>query len=116
MHEISLVRSIFNTLEAEFKPAELANLTDIHLKVGVLSNVAPGLMHNAYQAVTESEGRFLSTRLHIEEIPVEIQCDICNEQSSVQNYRFVCAHCGRPSNNVVKGMELLIARVEFSDS
>lgn len=40
MHEISLVRSIFSTLEAEFKPDELANLTSIHLKVGVLSNVS----------------------------------------------------------------------------
>lgn len=72
-------------------------------------------MQNAYQAVTESEGRYQQTCLQIEEVPIEIQCDICTHLSPVENYRFVCANCGRPCSNVVKGTELLIARVEFAE-
>jgi len=40
MHEISLVRNFFKTLEDQF-PGEIDRVRDIHLTVGVLSNVQP---------------------------------------------------------------------------
>jgi hydrogenase nickel incorporation protein HypA/HybF len=84
MHEISLVRTIFRTLEAEFPAAELDGLERIELKVGPLSNVETILLQNAFNAVVEE----------------------------VENYRFVC-QCGRPCANVVQGNELMIERVIF---
>ena len=113
MHEISLVRNIFKTLEDEF-PGEMERVRRIHLRVGILSNVQPILMQNAFEAVLEDEPVYKKTSLHVEVLPVLIDCEECGKTSEISNYRFVCS-CGRPSKNIVQGEELLINRVEFAD-
>ena len=113
MHEISLVRNIFRTLEEEF-PGKVKQITRIQLKAGILSNVQPILMQNAFAAVVEDEPQYAGIRLEVELLPILVHCDACNTTSEVVNYRFVCA-CGRPSRNVVQGEELLISQVEFDD-
>ena len=113
MHEISLVRNIFKTLEVEF-PADMDRVRGIHLTVGLLSNVQPILMQNAFQAVLEDEPRYRKTSLHVAVLPILIHCDDCGKTTEVQQYRFVCP-CGKPSRNVVQGEELLITKVEFTD-
>lgn len=111
MHEISLVRNIFRTLEHEF-PNDIANIRGIYIKAGLLSNVQPILMENAFQAVLEDQPQYKKTSLHVEVLPILIQCDDCGKTTEVQQYRFVCT-CGKPSKNVIQGEELLISRVEF---
>ena len=113
MHEISLVRNIFSTLEAEFPKTELDTLSAIDLKVGQLSNVEPLLMQNAFQAVTTAEEKYQDVKLNVELVPIEVFCTSCDVTSTITNYKFVCASCGQPNNNVVKGTELLIHRVRF---
>ncbi len=48
MQEISLVRNIFRTLEYEF-PADMDRIRGIYLSLGLLNNVQPNLMQNAFQ-------------------------------------------------------------------
>lgn len=115
MHEISLVRSIFNTLESEFSQAELNTLTGIDLKVGLLSNVEPLLMQNAFEAVTAAEDKYQSVQLKVELVPIEIHCSDCKINSIIENYKFACTACGQPNNNVVRGTELLIHQVHFDN-
>ncbi len=113
MHEISLVRNIFKTLEDEF-PGEIDNIRGIYLSVGLLSNVQPILMQNAFEAVLEDEPRYNKTSLHVEVLPVLIHCDDCDATTEVRQYKFVCS-CGKPVRNIVQGEELLISKVEFAD-
>lgn len=115
MHEVSLVRTISSTLEQEFSAEELSRLTDINLRVGLLSNVQPVLMQNAFGAVQEGEGKFVGVKLHVEVLPVIVRCELCNHESQIDNYKFACAKCGRPTSNVIQGNELLIHKVEFAD-
>jgi len=115
MHEISLIRNIFNTLESEFSKEELSRLNQIDLKVGLLSNVEPALMNNAMKAVTEAEEKFQRVLLEIELVPIEIYCEACDTHSRIDNYKFICMACNQPNNNVVKGTELLIHRVHFDE-
>ncbi len=114
MHEISLVRTIAATLEEEFSNEELQKLSRIDLRVGLLSNVQPVLMQNAFGAFQEGEGKFTQTDLHVEVLPVRVRCGICDNESEVENYKFVCQHCGRPTADVIQGTELLIHRVHFN--
>lgn len=114
MHEISLVRNIFRTLESEFEEAELERVKQIDLKVGILSNVEPILMQNAFEAVTQTENRFLKTELVVNVVPILIECELCGEVSEVKNYSFKCSN-GHPSKNVIQGDELTIERVHFLD-
>ncbi|MCB0560827.1 MAG: hydrogenase maturation nickel metallochaperone HypA [Lewinellaceae bacterium] len=113
MHEISLARSILNTLEAEFSSEQLGQLTEIGLKVGLLSNVEPALMQNAFEAVTTTENRFQQAVLKIETVPIVIYCEACDARSTIANYKFACSSCGQPNNNIVSGTELLIHQVRF---
>ncbi len=115
MHEVSLVRSIFHTLEEEFGAEALEALERIELRVGLLANVEPVLLQNAFRAWTETEGRFGQVELHIELVPIEVECPACGRRSGVDNYRFVCGHCGQPTNRIVQGTELLIHRVHFAE-
>ena len=114
MHEISLVRNIFHTLEAEF-PDRMAELRGIHLTVGLLSNVQPLLMESAFEAVLLDQPRYAHTSLHVEVLPIKVHCKSCGTQSKVEQYRFVCADCGKPCSDVVQGEELLISKVEFAN-
>ncbi|MGF7214718.1 hydrogenase nickel incorporation protein HypA/HybF [Spirosoma lacussanchae] len=113
MHEISLVRTILRTLEDEF-PADMDRVRGIYLKAGLLANVQPILMQNAFQAVVADEPRYQQTSLHVEVLPILIRCDDCGKTTQVQQYRFICT-CGKPSRNVIQGEELLISKVEFDD-
>lgn len=115
MHEVSLVRNIFRTLEDSFTAEELTRLQAIDLEVGKLANVEPVLMQNAFAAVTDTEPRYAGVRLHIELLPVLVDCPQCGTRFEVAQYRFICTACGSPSNQVVQGTELLIKRVHFAE-
>lgn len=113
MHEISLVRNIFRTLETEFPPEERQRIATINLKIGLLSNVEPTLLQNAFEAVIATDNpEYEGITLQVELLPVEIYCEECSQRTRIENYRFVCK-CGKPNNNVVQGTELLISGVEF---
>jgi len=114
MHEISLVRNIFQTLEDEF-PGKMDRIRGIYLRVGLLSNVQPILMQNAFNAVLEDEPQYRNTSLHMEILPVLIHCDECGKNSEVKFSKYVCGNCGRPSRNIIQGEELMISSVEFAE-
>ena len=113
MHEISLVKNIFSTIEEAF-PGRVEQITRIQLKVGLLSNVQPILMQNAFNAVVEEEARYAGIQLGVEVLPILIYCDECDKTTEVHNYRFVC-DCGEPSKKIVQGEELMISQVEFGE-
>jgi hydrogenase nickel incorporation protein HypA/HybF len=113
MHEISLVRNIFRTLESEF-PDKMDSVRRVQLKAGLLSNVQPILMQNAWEAVLTDEPRYAAIVLEVKVLPILIHCTECNLTAEVENYRFVCA-CGKPTRNIVQGEELLISEIEFAD-
>ncbi|AMR25589.1 hydrogenase expression protein (plasmid) [Hymenobacter psoromatis] len=115
MHEVSLVRSIIRTLEDEFGAAGVARVRDVYLRVGLLSNVEPALMQNAFWAVQAAEGRYDHLTLHVEVLPILVVCELCGHQSTITNYRFACAACGRPTKNITQGTELLIHQVSFEE-
>jgi len=113
MHEISLVRNIFRTLEEEF-PEKIEKLRGIYLKVGILSSIQPILMQNAFEAVLLDEPRYSNASLHVEVLPILIHCEACDKDTEVLNYTFVCT-CGKPGNNIVQGLEMMINKVEFEE-
>lgn len=100
-------------MESEF-PDRMQAITRIQLKAGLLSNVQPILMQNAFEAVVADEPQYQHIRLQVEVLPILVRCDRCHEISEVHQYRFVCA-CGEPCRNIIQGEELLISEVEFDN-
>ena len=112
MHELSLVQNIFNTLEEEF-PDKIETVRGIYLTVGILSNVQPLLMESAFNVFIEDQTRYKKTKLYVDVVPIIIECKDCNKKSVVEQYKFVCPYCGKPTNNMIQGDEMLITKVEF---
>lgn len=115
MHEISLVRNVFNTLHHEFDKGTIPNIKKINIKAGVLSNIEPILMQNAFEAVVATDSpEFKDAILNIEILPIIIECLNCQTKSEIKNYTFICSSCQKPSNNIIQGNELLISGVELA--
>lgn len=115
MHEISLVKNIFGSLDSIYAEDERKKIKNIYLKVGKLSNVEPILMQNAFEAVVATEWKaYANSKLLIEVLPILIYCEACDKENEVKNYRFVCA-CDKPSKNITQGNELMISGVEFHE-
>lgn len=113
MHEISLVNSIFRTLKEQF-PEKMEKLIRVKLKAGLLSNVQPILMQNAWEAVQACEPQYEGVKLDMEVLPVLMACEGCGKVSQVDDYVFICS-CGEPCRNIIQGQELLISEVEFDE-
>lgn len=113
MHELSLVQSIFSSLEAEISQEELTELSKIELQIGLLANVEPLLLQNAFSAFQETNPQYAQVDLDIDLIPIRIRCESCNRETSVEKYVFKCSHCSKPSRNIISGEELLIHKVHF---
>lgn len=116
MHEISLVRNIFNTLKKEYSDLDMNSIKKIHLQAGILSGVEPLLIQNAFEAVTSTENpEFKNCVLAVEVIPVIVNCSVCGLDSEIKNYKFICSHCQSPCNNIIKGNELNISAIEVDE-
>jgi len=115
MHETSIVNSIIRTLEHEFEAKKLNRMKAIHLKVGILSNIEPRLLYNAFSAYHITNPGYHHVELHVESTTLKIQCEVCDHITDVQKYRFICDNCEKPSKNVIQGEEMLIHKVEFND-
>ncbi|MEM6802122.1 MAG: hydrogenase maturation nickel metallochaperone HypA [Bacteroidota bacterium] len=116
MHELSLVQSIFSTLENELSQEELNKLEAVELNIGLLANVEPILLNNAFKAYQETRNAYLGVELKTNMIPISINCPNCKKTSEIKNYIFICAHCGTPSNQIITGEELLIHRIHYADN
>jgi hydrogenase nickel incorporation protein HypA/HybF len=114
MHEISLVRSLFRTLEDQLSAEELTRLQAIHLEVGVLSGIEPMLLDNAYQVLRDNSP-YADVVLHVRSVPISVWCDTCEETFSVTRQRFICPTCHTASNQVRTGEELMIRQVELAE-
>lgn len=115
MHETSIVNSIINTLEIEFEQEKLKQMKAIYLKVGILSNIEPRLLQNAYLAYNQVNPGYEKVNLHIESVEIKVECEMCTHITQVKNYRFICENCGSPTKNLIQGEEMLIHKVEFED-
>ena len=53
-------------------------------------------------------------KLVIEEVPILIECDVCQSQQPVRGISDICcAVCGTPTMNIVTGRELEVIAMEL---
>ena len=87
-------------------------VTDIHVGVGPLSGVEPGLLRNAFPIA--SAGTLAGTAtLHLRKTPIRVRCSTCGVESVAAPNRLVCAECRDWRTMLVSGDELLLERVEL---
>ena len=87
-------------------------VTDVHVGVGPLSGVEPGLMKSAFPIASAGTLARAAT-LHLRETPIRVKCNSCGAESEAMANRLVCAECRDWRTMLVSGDELLLERVEL---
>ena len=111
MHETGIVQEIFDTLQQEY-PNRYSSIVKIQLEAGLLSNIQPILIQNAFEAYVIDEPQFADVELEVKVLPIHAFCAHCQEAFEVVFHRFICS-CGTPSSQVIQGEELRISQVIF---
>ena len=110
MHEVSICQSILKTVEAELDKEQLANVREIHMKIGILSCIEPGLLKHVFKFIIV-DSPFQHCSLHIDMVDIVAVCENCGHTFKVENYKFICPLCEKPASKIVEGRELLINRI-----
>jgi hydrogenase nickel incorporation protein HypA/HybF len=111
MHELSIVKDIFDTLEGHYG-AKVGDVQKIQVTAGLLSNVQPVLIQNAFDAFVIDNKAYAEMELEVLVNEIVAYCEDCQKEFPVLFHRFVCP-CGQPSSTIVQGNELYISKVIF---
>ena len=111
MHETGIIQEMFDLLQEEY-PTRFQEIVKVQLEAGLLSNIQPILIQNAFEAYVLDHQRFQSVELEVKVLPILAFCDACKLSFEVVFHRFVCS-CGKPSDKVVQGEELRITQIIF---
>ncbi len=112
MHELSIVKDIFSTLEEHYN-ARVEDIQKIQVTAGLLSNVQPVLIQNAFDAFIVSNQIYQNMELEVIVNDIIAHCQHCNKDFKVEYHRFVCPDCDTPSTDIIQGNELYISKVMF---
>jgi hydrogenase nickel incorporation protein HypA/HybF len=106
MHELSIARSIVETISAAAAEAGAARVLTIRLQLGALAGVVEDALQFSFALVaadTAAEG----ATLEVVHQPVVIFCATCAAERELPNVqRFRCPVCDTPSGQLVRGREL----------
>lgn len=112
MHELSIVKDIFDTLQEHYH-AKVEDIQQVQVTAGLLSNVQPVLIQNAFDAFITDHPYYQEMELEVLVNDIIAHCDQCHKDFPVRYHKFVCNDCGIPSAHIVQGNELFISKVIF---
>jgi hydrogenase nickel incorporation protein HypA/HybF len=116
MHELSIAMSMIDIAREEAAARGDGRVIALHLRLGPLSGVVKDALLFSYEvaaAGTELE----TSRLVIEEVPVIVFCQSCNQQRTIETIQLLCCSvCGELTPEVISGRELQIVAMEIDDT
>ncbi len=111
MHEMSIAQSLVDIIKEEMAKHNAKTLRSVSLHIGQMTAIVPEALSFCFQVITtgtELEG----ARLIMEIIPLRGKCLACKKDFEIENYAFVCPHCGSPDIKTVSGQDLSIVEME----
>jgi len=110
MHELPVTEGILKTVLEAAKQAEAKRITEIYIKVGVLSGVVPACIQDYMDVIangTAAEG----ARVIAEDAPIRILCRTCGAKSAVERGQKTCPACQSPDFKITAGWEVTVDRL-----
>jgi hydrogenase nickel incorporation protein HypA/HybF len=116
MHELSIARSVIESVERLVEQGQIAGqVRKVCLKVGRLSSVVPESLQFAFEVLIR-DSSIPSATLEIESTAVEGRCRACGLAFVVEQPLFACPGCGHADVHITGGQELVIQAVEVEES
>jgi hydrogenase nickel incorporation protein HypA/HybF len=113
MHELSIALSIIDVAAEELDRQGGGQVAAVYLRLGPLSGVLKEALLSAWELACE-QSPLAGANLRIEEVPVEIDCPVCDVPRPVDSPQEMrCTVCGTPCAAVVHGRELDIRALEI---
>lgn len=110
MHELSIVQSVMDRVQAEARARGATQVHRLELRVGSMSGVVPELLHTAWEVFRQ--GTLCDqAELHIVEVPAIWGCPACARDLEA-GAALRCPHCGGPAR-LRQGDELMLDRLEM---
>lgn len=116
MHEMGIALEVIKIAEASI-PVDMADarVARVNLMVGKLAAVVPDSLRFCFE-VAGKDTALAGAELFIEEIPVRIRCETCQEEWRVETPVFRCKKCEGGSVKIVSGRELDIRSIEIEEN
>jgi hydrogenase nickel incorporation protein HypA/HybF len=111
MHELAVCQALMDQVDSVARDESAARIISIHLGIGPLSGVEPGLLSQAFP-IASAGSLAADAELVITALPVVVHCQECGCESEVQPTRLLCSHCGAWQTTLISGDEMLLERVE----
>ena len=117
MHEESLMRSLLRQVGELSQLHHATAVEEIEVEVGPLSGVEPLLLQDAFERL-KGEFSWPLAELSVLQVGLDILCKICQSESQLQDFRFVCHQCGSTSLQILRGdaFRLLNVRMQIDES
>jgi hydrogenase nickel incorporation protein HypA/HybF len=113
MHELSIMQSLHERVTQIAVAHRARRVARVAVDLGVLSNVVPDLLREAFLAFREAEPLLAGAEFEIRRIPLKVRCRVCGAETEPEGYRIRCGACGGVGVDVIRGEELLLRDVEL---
>ncbi len=112
MHELSIIASLFEILEAKARENKATNIVLVKLRVGKLAGVVPEFLKTAFESYKQGTVA-AEARLEIEEVLLKMRCRKCTAEIEKEDFVVVCSRCGSTDLETLEGMELLLDKIDL---
>jgi hydrogenase nickel incorporation protein HypA/HybF len=112
MHELSIVASLFETLDEQAEEHGAKRIAGVTLKIGRLSGIVPELLASAFDMYKKGTIAEEAT-LTVEVVPLRVRCRACGTERHVESFVFLCAACTSPDLEILEGTEMILERIEL---
>jgi len=113
MHEESLVRTLIDRVEELAVKHEATQVEIIELEIGPLSGVERLLLESAFERLKSCSEFCGDATLQIHQVELTAQCQECQQQFVIQNFRFVCNECHSSTVQILTGDSMLLKNVQL---
>ena len=114
MHELSIAKSVLETVRTELERRPGARLHKVGLRVGELSGVNADALSFSFEVLVKGTD-LEPVALEIESSPRRQRCPECNQAFTVENYDVICPNCGASGTECVGGQELEFTYLELEE-
>ena len=111
MHELSIARSVINSVEKICHDDHFGKVSETTLDIGTMSGVSKSALLFCWPLATK-QTLLEECHLVINEIPLTLECLACNLKSSPEVFIMCCEHCGSGQVRIETGNELKIKNME----
>lgn len=112
MHEITVALGILEGVQSAAREQGAQSVSAVHVRVGALSGVVRDALLFSWDVAT-AETIAEGSRLCIEEIPLVVFCERCeDERAPLPGTGLLCPNCGTPSPRIVHGREMQLVSME----